>query len=236
MPAVAELTVGRPDGTVEQLEVPAAGDVLELIHSQECAVLAVAEVVDIAVTDLHEEGDTLAGSLTLTRRTGDDPVTASRVERSVLIAGRRGAAPGDGRRRGDRSRARWRSSRRTASRTCSSETKKPFVFPLSVTVGDGDEVPVNLPLDQAARDQLTALVQRVCAAGLTGKRAGPAAPGGTGQPGRGRDRRALARRADDSAAGWQGDAARPPDRSVMTVRNQRYSRDPLNGWTRLAAR
>jgi hypothetical protein len=43
-----------------------------------------------------------------------------------------------------------------------SETKKPFVFPLSVTVGDGDEVAVNLPLDQASRDQLTALVQRVC--------------------------------------------------------------------------
>ena len=43
-----------------------------------------------------------------------------------------------------------------------SETKKPFVFPLSVTVGEDDEVPVDLPLDQSLRDQLTALVQRVC--------------------------------------------------------------------------
>jgi hypothetical protein len=42
------------------------------------------------------------------------------------------------------------------------ETKKPYVFPLAVTVGDDDEVPVDLPLDQAARDQLAGLVQRVC--------------------------------------------------------------------------
>ena len=161
VPAVAELTVGRPDGTVEQVDVPAAGEVLELIHSQECAVLAVAAVVDIGVTDLHEEGDTLAGMLTLTRRKGDDPVTASRVERSVLIqvdAELPLELDGD---------------EETASTAVAfvpancephvlSETKKPFVFPLSVTVDDGDEVPVNLPLDQAARDRLTALVQRVC--------------------------------------------------------------------------
>ncbi len=66
--------------------MPAAAEVLELIHSEECAVLAVAEVVDIERRPTsHDEGDTLAGTLTLTRRKGDEPVTASRVERSVLI-------------------------------------------------------------------------------------------------------------------------------------------------------
>ena len=161
VPAVAELTVGRPDGTVEQLDVPAAGEVLELIHSQECAVLAVAAVVDIEVADLHEDGDTLAGSLTLTRRKGDDPVVASRVERSVLI---QVDADLPLELYGDEDAASTPVAFVPAN--CEphvlSETKKPFVFPLSVTVGDGDEVPVNLPLDQAARDQLTALVQRVC--------------------------------------------------------------------------
>jgi hypothetical protein len=43
-----------------------------------------------------------------------------------------------------------------------SETKKPYVFPLAVVVGGDDEVPVDLPLDQAAKDVLAALVQRVC--------------------------------------------------------------------------
>ena len=46
-----------------------------------------------------------------------------------------------------------------------SETKKPFVFPLTVQVGDDDPVAMDLPLDQAARDRLAALVQRVCAVG-----------------------------------------------------------------------
>jgi hypothetical protein len=161
VPAVAELTVGRPNGTVEQLEVPAAGEVLELIHSQDCAVLAVAAVVDIAVTDLHEDGDTLAGTLTLTRRKGDDAVLASRVERSVLIqvdADLPLTLDGDE----DVASTAVAFVPANCEPHVLSETKKPFVFPLSVTVGNGDEVPVNLPLDQASRDELTALVQRVC--------------------------------------------------------------------------
>jgi len=44
-----------------------------------------------------------------------------------------------------------------------SETKKPYVFPLTVRVEDGDLVPVDLPLDPAALDRLAAVVQRVCA-------------------------------------------------------------------------
>jgi hypothetical protein len=160
-PTVADLTVVRPDGAVEQVQVPAAAEVMGLIHGEECAVLAVTAVVGIAVTDLHEDGDALVGRLTLTRREGDEPVTATRLERSVLIAAVADLPlelDGD-----DRSAAAEISF--TAA-NCEphvlSETKKPFVFPLSVTVGEDDEVPVDLPLDQAMRDQLTALVQRTC--------------------------------------------------------------------------
>ena len=46
-----------------------------------------------------------------------------------------------------------------------SETKKPYVFPLAVTVGDGEEVSLALPLDDAVRELLAALVQRVCTPG-----------------------------------------------------------------------
>ncbi len=46
-----------------------------------------------------------------------------------------------------------------------SETKKPYVFPLHVAVGDGKAVSLDLPLGSAARDGLAALVQRVCAPG-----------------------------------------------------------------------
>jgi hypothetical protein len=161
VPTAADLTIVRPDGAVEQVQVPAAADVLELIHSEECAVLAVTAVVDIAVTDLHDDGDALAGTLTLTRRTGSEPIRATRLSRSVLIEAS-ADLPLD--LDGDEDSASAPVSFTPAS--CDphvlSETKKPYVFPLAVTVGDGDEVPVDLPLDQAARDQLAGLVQRVC--------------------------------------------------------------------------
>jgi hypothetical protein len=161
VPTAADLTVVRPDGAVEQVQVPAAADVLELIHSEACAVEAVTAAVEIAVTDLHDDGDTLAGSLTLTRREGAEPISAKRLSRSVLIEPT-AELPLD--LAGDEDSAKAAVSFTPAS--CDphvlSETKKPYVFPLSVTVGDDDEVPVDLPLDQSARDQLAALVQRVC--------------------------------------------------------------------------
>jgi hypothetical protein len=162
VPAVAVLTLGRPDGEVEQVEVPAAGEVLELIHAEECAVLGVAAVVGIAVTGLHEEGDTLVGALTLTRRKGAEPVVASRLQRSVLLQANAPGLPLE--LAGDEETA--QAAVTFVPANCEphvlSETKKPFVFPLTVTVGGGDEVPVDLPVDPSVRDQLTALVQRVC--------------------------------------------------------------------------
>jgi hypothetical protein len=161
VPTAADVTIVRPDGAVEEVQVPAAADVLELMHSEECAVLAVTAVVDIAVTDLHDDGDTLAGSLTLTRRKGSEAIRATRLSRSVLIEPT-ADLPLD--LDGDEDSASAPVSFTPAS--CDphvlAETKKPYVFPLAVTVGDDDEVPVDLPLDQAARDQLAALVQRVC--------------------------------------------------------------------------
>jgi hypothetical protein len=163
VPASAELTISRPDGSVEPLKVPAAADVLELVHSQECTVLAVTAVVGIAVTDLHDAGDSLVGSLTLTRREGAEPVTATRIGRSVLVEPTAELPLELG---GDEETAAVPVSFTPAS--CDphvlAETKKPYVFPLAVTVGDDDEVAVNLPIDETLRARLTALVQRVCGA------------------------------------------------------------------------
>jgi hypothetical protein len=165
LPAAAQLTVVRPDGTQEAVRAPLSADVLQLIHDEECAVLAVAEVVDVALTDLADAGGSLAGSLTLTRREGDEPVTAATLGRSVLVDVAAEDLPLE-------LAADERSARTNVSftpATCDphvlSETKKPFVFPLTVQVGDDDPVAMDLPLDQAARDRLAALVQRVCVVG-----------------------------------------------------------------------
>ncbi|HZB21461.1 MAG TPA: hypothetical protein VE463_16605 [Blastococcus sp.] len=165
LPAAAQLTVVRPDGVQEAVRAPLSADVLQLIHDEECAVLAVAEVVDVAVTDLADAGDSLAGSLTLTHHEGDEPVTAATLGRSVLVDVVAEDLPLE--LAGDERSARTDVSFTPA--TCDphvlSETKKPFVFPLTVQAGDDDPVAMDLPLDQAARDRLAALVQRVCAVG-----------------------------------------------------------------------
>lgn len=161
-PAAALLTVVRPDGTAAELRVPLSAAVLGTIHDHECAVQRVLAVVDVRVEDLHDDGDGSSGTLRLARRSGAAPVTVGRLTRSVLIkptvaglplrlAGNAGGASAD-------------IAFRPAS--CAphvlAETKKPYLFLLGVTVGDGDEVAVELPLDQTDKDALAAMVQRVC--------------------------------------------------------------------------
>ena len=165
LPAAAQLIVVRPDGAQEAVRAPLSADVLQLIHDEKCAVLAVAEVVDVVVTDMADAGDSLAGSLTLTRREGDEPVTAATLGRSVLVDVVAEDLPLElaGEERSARTDVSFTSA--TCDPHVLSETKKPFVFPLTVQVGDDDPVTMDLPLDQVARDRLAALVQRVCAVG-----------------------------------------------------------------------
>jgi len=118
--------------------------------------------VDVTVADLADDGDALTGSLTLTRRTGDQRVTATALGRSVLLDAEVEELP-----------LVLEGGAQTVTTAVSftpascdphvlSETKKPYVFPLTVDVAGADPVPVDLPLDSAARDRLAALVQRAC--------------------------------------------------------------------------
>lgn len=164
LPAVAEVAVVRPGGAVEEVRLPLSAEVLRRIHDRECVARALLAVVDVEVTELREDGDVLRGRLVLSRRAGDEPVTASRVGRSVLIDVAAEDLPLELLGSGSSS-----TSLRFRPATCGphvlSETKKPYIFPLDVTVGDGEAVSLDLPLDAAARKELAALVQRVCAAG-----------------------------------------------------------------------
>ncbi|MFP5371354.1 MAG: hypothetical protein ACLGI3_11495 [Actinomycetes bacterium] len=163
LPAVAELALVRPGGAVEDVRVPMSAEVLRRIHDRECAARAVLEVVGIEVRDLREEGGALRGVLVLSRRAGDQPVTASRMGRSVLIDVVADELPLE--LVGRQSSAQLTFRPATCDPHVLSETKKPYVFPLHVAVGDGEPVVLDLPLDAAARDRLAAMVQRVCAPG-----------------------------------------------------------------------
>jgi hypothetical protein len=163
-PSAALLTVVRPDGGEETVRAPLAAEVLGVIHEEECAVLAVAEVVEVAVTDLADDGDALSGSLTLSRREGDEPVVATALGRSVLVDVAAEGLPLELGPAESRAGTDVSFTPATCDPHVLSETKKPYVFPLTVQVGDDDPVAMDLPLDQATRDRLAALVQRVCAA------------------------------------------------------------------------
>jgi hypothetical protein len=161
LPAAARVSVVRPDGGTEIVRVPLAAEVLGRIHEKECAVLAVAEVVDIAVTGFREDGDALTGELGLVRRTGKEAVAVTRLDRSVLIDVVADGLPLE--MEGERAAAPVSFTPASCDPHVLSETKQPYRFPMLVVVGDDEPVPMDLPLSQADRDLLAALVQRVCA-------------------------------------------------------------------------
>ena len=163
-PVAARLDVVRGGGAPESLLVLLDGDALDVVHDEECAVRAVAEVVGIAVTGLADEGDALVGALTLTRRDGEEPVVATALSRSVLVEPTAEDLPLELGPDDDAVTAAVSFTPATCDPHVLSETKKPYVFPLTVQVGDDDPVAVDLPVDHAALDRLAALVQRVCAA------------------------------------------------------------------------
>jgi hypothetical protein len=164
-PAAARLTLTRPGGAPEELRVPLAGGTLAQVLAEECAVAGVTAVVDISLTELAPApgGQSLTGAVLLRRRTGEDPVAVLALGRSVLLepaVERRLPAtlrPGD---------ARLRLPLTVTPASCDphvlAETKKPFVFPLSVSVAGAGPVPVDLPVDDAQKAMLQDLVDRVC--------------------------------------------------------------------------
>ena len=160
-PAAALVDLIRDGGAPERVRVPLAGEVLGRIHAEECAVRAVSEVVDIAVRQLREDGDAVTGRLVLTRVGGKDAVTAVALGRSVLVdtTARLPLELGAG----ERSASTPLSfSPATCEPHVLAETKKPYVFPLTVRVGKEKPASVRLPLDEAARALLAAMVDRVC--------------------------------------------------------------------------
>ncbi|MGY1778043.1 hypothetical protein ACI8AV_19510 [Geodermatophilus sp. SYSU D00804] len=162
-PAAARLTVVRPDGRTETLRVPLAAETLGRIHEERCAVRAVLAVAGVTVTGLASDGDAVTGSLVLTRSGDDDrPVTVTRLEGNVLYDVAADDLP---RTLGAGDPTLEIPVEFTMARCdphALAEVKQPHLFLLGLQVGDDDEVPADLPLDQAQRDVLSGLVATAC--------------------------------------------------------------------------
>jgi hypothetical protein len=162
-PVAARVTVVRPDGTAKELRVPLSGGTMAQVHEEECAVEGVLAVVDVAVGAFAGSGETLGADVVLTRRSGDDVAVVSALLPSVVLE----PVPDEDlpvrMAAGDQ---RLRLPVAFAAQRCDphalAETKQPFLFPMIVTVGDGDDVAVPLPLDDAQRVALQEFLGRVC--------------------------------------------------------------------------
>jgi hypothetical protein len=162
-PLAARLTVARPDGTVEELRVPLAGDDLDVVHREACAVAGVLAVAGTGLTDLAAAGDSVTGTLVLTR-TGDDDRAVRVVDarRSVVLELAVDGLPlvlppGE-----ERATAGVSFTAASCEPHVLADTKQPFVFPLWIGVGDAEPVPVPLSVDPAQQALLWDLLGRVC--------------------------------------------------------------------------
>ena len=160
-PASAQLTLVRPGEEPEAVEVPLDAAVLVEIHADECAEQALVREVTVEVADLRDDGDALAGSLVLVRRSGELEARVLSLRRSVPMAVEAELplvlAP-DAR----QATTALRLSPATCEPHVLAETKQPFRFPVTVQVGDAEPVTVDLPIPDDVRSRLQALVQRVC--------------------------------------------------------------------------
>ena len=162
-PLAARLTVARPDGTVEELRVPLAGDDLDVVHREACAVAGVLAVAGTGLTDLAAAGDSVTGTLVLTR-TGDDDraVTVVDARRSVVLDLAVDGLPLELRPGEERTTAGVSFTAASCEPHVLADTKQPFVFPLWIGVGDAEPVPVPLSVDPAQQALLWDLLGRVC--------------------------------------------------------------------------
>lgn len=162
-PLAARLTVARPDGTVEELRVPLAGDDLDVVHREACAVAEVLAVAGTGLTDLAAAGDSVTGTLVLTR-TGDDDraVTVVDARRSVVLDLVVDGLPLELRPGEERATAGVSFTAASCEPHVLADTKQPFVFPLWIRVGDAEPVPVPLSVDPSQQALLWDLLGRVC--------------------------------------------------------------------------
>ena len=162
-PPAARLTVTRADGTVEELRVPLAGDDLDVVHREECAIAGVLAVADIGLTGLTAAGDAVTGTVVLTRAGDDDrAVTVLDARRSVVLDVAVEGLPlelGPGE---ERASAQVAFTPASCEPHVLAETKQPFLFPLSVAVGDAEPASVPLPVDAAQQELFWDLLDRVC--------------------------------------------------------------------------
>lgn len=167
-PAGASVVLGLADGgSVREVRVPVPDDasVLPRLHRRDCALAALAETVDVALTGPWERaGDAVTGRLLLTRRAGDVAVRVTDAQSSIILLLQPSGlplelAPGQG----------------TADAPvvvravrCDPhaliESKRTFTFPVFVALGDAEPLSLSVTADERGRAAMDEALRERCAA------------------------------------------------------------------------
>ncbi|TFV62185.1 hypothetical protein E4P41_08020 [Geodermatophilus sp. DF01-2] len=162
-PVAAWLTLIRPDGTVEEVRVPLAGDDLDAVHREECAVASLRAAAEVGLTGLAATAESVTGTVVLTRVGDDDrAVTVVDARRSIVLDVAVDGLPMELEPGEERTAAEVEFTAASCEPHVLAETKQPFVFPLAVAVGNAEPVPLPLPVDAAQEVLLWGLLDRMC--------------------------------------------------------------------------
>jgi len=159
-PVGARVQLDRGAGP-EEVVVPLAGDALDLVAGEQCAARRLAEHVAVAVEGFTEDGDDVRGSVVLTRVDDGGDVRVEALGRSVLLEPVAPDLPAVLGADEQELALPFTVGLASCDPHVLAETKKPFVFPLTVAAA-GETAVVDLPLSDAQRVELQALVDRVC--------------------------------------------------------------------------
>lgn len=159
-PVGARVQLDRGAGP-EEVVVPLDGDALDLVAGEQCAAQRLSEHVAVAVEGFAGDGDVVRGSVVLTRVDDAGGVRVDALGRSVLLEPAAPDLPAEMGAAEQELVVPVSVGLASCDPHVLAETKKPFAFPLTVEVA-GETAVVDLPLSDAQRAQLQALVDRVC--------------------------------------------------------------------------
>lgn len=167
-PAGASVVLGLADGgSVREVRVPVPDEasVLPRLHQRDCALAALAEAVDVALTGPWErEGDAVTGRLRLTRRSGDRTVRVTDAQSSIILLLQPSRlplelAPGAGTAEAP---VVVRAVRCDPHALI--ESKRTFTFPVFVALGDAEPLSLSVTADERGRAAMDEALRERCAA------------------------------------------------------------------------
>lgn len=169
-PAFAVMDVRIEGGEVQRHEVPLESiyDALDKLHTRGCHVAAIAEAVDVTLADPlapeDVDGELVVGTrIVFERREGELPIVVSDARGSVMYRLLTPELPVTMAPHDQSLEVPVTIQVARCDGHALGETKKPFVFPLQVQIGDEEEIGYDIPLTTTQQDSLYEYLTTACA-------------------------------------------------------------------------